>query len=457
MRRRLTTVFVAGIAALFLLALAALLVLWPQLQRAEALSSRYAANSRLVAEMGGAVQIIRSSATQHHVRRGADPRSAPVTPRPLDELDEAKRRLVVAATLYEKTPMDAAELEIWAALSRKVFPEFLREVDDVLAQPSSGATIDQDELDELRLVTNRAVVMLQQLAELNAGGLDATGKRMHSGIVMLVFVCVALATLGTAGAVLLVRWALRAVDEYERSTTERIEELDQFAGRVAHDLRNPLQAIGMSLSVLQQRAADEQTRRLVERARGAAQRMGAFIQELLQFARSGANPSPGASARVDDVLRTIQQDLAPSVDEKRITLSIGAPAGVRAAISPEALRAIVGNLADNAIKHMPVNGADRRVELRADRLGDEVRITVRDTGSGIAPNALPRLFEPFFRATTRPGGFGIGLKTVKRLVDAHRGQISVESRQGHGSVFTVVLPSAPATSEAATGGDPAMV
>jgi signal transduction histidine kinase len=157
------------------------------------------------------------------------------------------------------------------------------------------------------------------------------------------------------------------------------------------------------------------------------------------------------------VLRTIQQDLAPSVDEKRITLSIGAPAGVRAAISPEALRAIVGNLADNAIKHMPVNGADRRVELRADRLGDEVRITVRDTGSGIAPNALPRLFEPFFRATTRPGGFGIGLKTVKRLVDAHRGQISVESRQGHGSVFTVVLPSAPATSEAATGGDPAMV
>jgi signal transduction histidine kinase len=383
-------------------------VLWPQLQRAEALSSRYAANSRLVAEMGGAVQIIRSSATQHHVRRGADPRSAPVTPRPLDELDEAKRRLVVAATLYEKTPMDAAELEIWAALSRKVFPEFLREVDDVLAQPSSGATIDQDELDELRLVTNRAVVMLQQLAELNAGGLDATGKRMHSGIVMLVFVCVALATLGTAGAVLLVRWALRAVDEYERSTTERIEELDQFAGRVAHDLRNPLQAIGMSLSVLQQRAADEQTRRLVERARGAAQRMGAFIQELLQFARSGANPSPGASARVDDVLRTIQQDLAPSVDEKRITLSIGAPAGVRAAISPEALRAIVGprRQRDQAHARERSGSAGRAPRRSARRRGPDhgTRHRVRDRAERAAAAVravLPR-DDPSRRVRHRP-------------------------------------------------------
>jgi two-component system sensor histidine kinase BaeS len=99
--------------------------------------------------------------------------------------------------------------------------------------------------------------------------------------------------------------------------------------------------------------------------------------------------------------------------------------------------------ADNAVKHMPPDGGtSRRVELVAEDGGGEIRILVRDTGTGIAPEALPHLFEPFFRATTRPGGFGIGLKTVKRLVDAHGGRISVQSQQGNGSVFTVTVPAA---------------
>lgn len=449
MRRRVTAVFVAGIAALFVLALAAFLALWPQLQRSEALSSRYAVNSRLVAEMSGAVQIIRSSATQHHVRLRTGPdRDRTLGAAPPKDLVEAERALDAAAAEYEKTPMDASETELWAALSRNVLPEFLRAVDDVLARPPATASVDQAKLDDLGTVTNRAMLMLQRLAKLNAKELEATGRRMHSAVAMLVLVCVALATLGTAGGVLLVRWAVRAVTEYERSTSERIEDLEQFAGRVAHDLRNPLQAMGMSLALLGQRAADEQTRKLIERAEAAARRMGSFIQALLQFACSGVNPGSGASARVDEVFRSIQHDLAPVVDETQATLSVGAPADVRAAISPDALRAIVGNLADNALKHMPVDGPDRRVDLRADLRGHHVYITVQDTGRGIPPDLLPRLFEPFFRATTRPGGFGIGLKTVKRLVDAHHGRIAVESQVNRGSVFTVILPSASESSQA---------
>jgi signal transduction histidine kinase len=115
-----------------------------------------------------------------------------------------------------------------------------------------------------------------------------------------------------------------------------------------------------------------------------------------------------------------------------------------AAISPEALRAIVGNLADNAVKHMGTDGAERLVELSCESRPGEVEITVRDTGVGIPPEVLPRVWDHFFRATDRPGGLGIGLRTVKRLVDAHRGRIEVESHVGRGSRFTVVLPAAPA-------------
>jgi signal transduction histidine kinase len=129
--------------------------------------------------------------------------------------------------------------------------------------------------------------------------------------------------------------------------------------------------------------------------------------------------------------------------EKDVTVVVDAADDLLAAIGPDALRAIVGNLADNAVKHMPSDGAERLVHLRAERIRDEVRIRVRDTGAGIAAAALPRLFEPFFRGTDRPGGFGIGLKTVKRLVDAHRGRISVVSEEGAGSEFTVTLPAAP--------------
>jgi signal transduction histidine kinase len=257
-----------------------------------------------------------------------------------------------------------------------------------------------------------------------------------------VVIAIAIGALAVAGMLLLVRWALAAVTDYERATAERMDELDQFAGRVAHDLRNPLQAIGMSLAIVRERASDDRTRAVVDRAQERVRRMSAFIHELLQFARSGAAPDAGAATSVREALRAVEQDLAPSARQRRVTVAVSAPEGALAAIRPAALRAIVGNLADNAVKHMPAAGGERRVDIVAEQRDREIRIRVSDTGQGIPRDALPHLFEPFYRATTKPGGFGIGLKTVKRLVDAHRGRIEVESEPGAGAVFTVVLPAA---------------
>jgi signal transduction histidine kinase len=362
------------------------------------------------------------------------------------ELDRARRDLAAVMAEYEVTPMGAAETRLWGRLRGDVLPEFHRAVDGVLDRRALGVPTDQEAVDRLRAATNDATATLQRLAQLNAEGLDTTGKKMHSAAAKLVFACIALAIVGTIGGLALVTWALTAVKEYERTTGERLAELDEFAGRVAHDLRN------LSLALIHRRVPDDGTRATVEKAQGSARRMAAFIQELLQFARSGAKPVPGASARVDEVLHSVEQDLAPAAAEKQVRVLVQSSGDLRAAITPEALRAVVGNLADNAVKHMAADGgAARCVELVAEDGGREVRISVRDTGAGIAPEALPHLFEPFFRATSRPGGFGIGLKTVKRLVDAHGGRISVESERGNGSVFTVTLPSAPRPSAPAAG------
>lgn len=449
MRRRVTVVFAAWVAAFLASNILLAYSLWPQLRHAETLSTRYAANSTLIARMTAALEVIRSSAIQAHVqnRQGFGDAAAIG-----DELARARLDLTAATAEYEDTPMGAAEVRLWDTLTRDVLRAFDRAVDGALAHAAAGTPVDQEALDRLTLVTNDATAALQRLAQLNAAGLDATGKEMRSTVAMLVLVCVALGIAGTIGGLALVRWALLAVKEYERTTAERLAELDEFAGRVAHDLRSPLQAMSMSLALIHRRATDDGTRATVEKAQGGARRMAGFIAELLNFARSGAKPVPGASARVAEVLRSVEQDLGPAAAEQQVEVLVRSGEELCAAITPEALRAVVANLAENAVKHMPAGGGRARcVELAAEDGGREVRICVRDTGAGIAPEALPRLFEPFFRATARPGGFGIGLKTVKRLVDAHGGRISVQSQEGTGSVFTVTLPAASRPSSTAAG------
>jgi signal transduction histidine kinase len=343
---------------------------------------------------------------------------------------------------YAGTPADPGEADVWQALSGETFPALLRAIDRAVVPAPGDSAPDSAQLAELGRVAGDGDRLLQQLAELNAQGLDVHAQEINATVRTLVLVCLALGAIGIIGGVLMVRWALGAVREYERSTRERLRELDDFAGRVAHDLRNPLQAIGMSLSLIRKRTEDERTRATCGKAQDGVKRMADFIQELLTFARSGATPAQGASAHVDQVLRDVEQDLAPEAAARKIRLVIHPAAEVYAAISPEALRAIVGNLADNGVKHMPPEGTERRVELSSRRGRSDIEIHVRDTGAGIPAEALPRLFDPFYRATERPGGFGIGLKTVKRLVDAHGGRIHVETEAGRGSLFTVILPAA---------------
>lgn len=108
---------------------------------------------------------------------------------------------------------------------------------------------------------------------------------------------------------------------------------------------------------------------------------------------------------------------------------------------PLRLRQVIGNLVGNAVRHTPSGG---RISLTCRHLGDEVRIEVRDTGSGIAPEDLPHIFDRFWRAeksrNRRTGGSGLGLSIARKLTEAHGGTITVRSTLAEGTTFTVVVP-----------------
>ncbi len=131
----------------------------------------------------------------------------------------------------------------------------------------------------------------------------------------------------------------------------------------------------------------------------------------------------------------------PKADEKRIPIELEGDDATTVSVDPVLLEQAVVNLLDNAIKY---SDPQNTVHLETGHSGKEVRIRVRDHGIGIEKKHLPRLFERFYRVdksrSRAGGGTGLGLAIVKHIAQAHGGQVTVESRVGEGSTFTIHLP-----------------
>jgi signal transduction histidine kinase len=173
--------------------------------------------------------------------------------------------------------------------------------------------------------------------------------------------------------------------------------------------------------------------------------MAEIIDALLEFARAGARPQPGVC---DDVARVIQevvvesQSLASGSEIEFVSEAIS-PAAV--GCSRGVLGIVIANLVRNAVKYIDggSNGV-RRITLRVNELERALRFEVEDTGPGLPPGAEETVFEPFVRFSTKAsGGIGLGLATVKRLVEAHNGKVGVVSTPGRGCRFWFELPQPP--------------
>lgn len=227
----------------------------------------------------------------------------------------------------------------------------------------------------------------------------------------------------------------------------------EFVANVSHELRTPLTALLGFIETLRGAARDDVVARekfLQIMAREAG-RMNRLVADLLQLSQVEAAERVRPSDLVD-ILTSVQSTAAalrPLADQAGTRITVAGPGGpVMVRGDADQLVQVFQNLIENAVKYgggSPVDVTISRGEERA--LGGAVIIaTVRDQGEGIDPLHLPRLTERFYRVDSHrsreQGGTGLGLAIVKHIVNRHRGRLRIESVQGSGSVFTVILPEA---------------
>jgi signal transduction histidine kinase len=225
---------------------------------------------------------------------------------------------------------------------------------------------------------------------------------------------------------------------------------DEFLAVLGHELRTPLAAIRTASAVLDSigepspKAARQ--RAIIQRQ---AQNLAHMIEDLLDIARITAGKIALRRTRVDlnDIAEQVRQTHEAAAAARRHRLKVSrAPYPVMVEGDPVRLEQIFGNLVQNAIKYTPEGG---QISVWVGREFGRAAVRVTDTGLGIPPELLPRIFEPFVQVSSSlrysQGGLGLGLPLVRRLVELHGGEIqSASDGPGRGSVFTVTLPSAPA-------------
>ncbi|MFL5637329.1 MAG: ATP-binding protein [Gemmatimonadaceae bacterium] len=218
-----------------------------------------------------------------------------------------------------------------------------------------------------------------------------------------------------------------------------------FVANVSHELRTPLTIVGGFAETLQD--PDIPAERRAEFARmiySNTQRMQRIVDELLDLSRieSGywkPHPQP---VRVADVATEIFGRIATASGRKGISFETRIDSGADIVYADRtALEQILVNLVENAVRHTPEGG---RITIETEPARNGSIVLVRDTGSGIAPGHLPRIFERFYRAdagrSREAGGTGLGLAIVKHLVEAHGGYVTAESVLGSGTVIRIVFP-----------------
>jgi two-component system phosphate regulon sensor histidine kinase PhoR len=236
----------------------------------------------------------------------------------------------------------------------------------------------------------------------------------------------------------------------DRTEAQRVERMRvDFIANASHELRTPLASLLGFVETLRGAARnDEGARdRFLAIMEDQAQRMARLIEDLLSLSRIEQNlhVRPNAAVDLALVVQHIVDTLAPLARETGARLDVAAEPETIVSGDRDELTRLAENLIENAMKYgVPAGAAEAPVEVRVTRNGRDAVLTVRDHGSGIAPEHLPRLTERFYRIdagqSRAKGGTGLGLAIVKHIVARHGGRMTIESHLGHGAAFRVSLP-----------------
>ncbi len=219
---------------------------------------------------------------------------------------------------------------------------------------------------------------------------------------------------------------------------ERLAVVGRFARSIIHDLKNPLNIIGITAEIAgMDNTSQEMRRESAGRIMRQVERISEMIGEILEFTQGSASEFVLTSMDFPLYLSQILDELRPELAPKSVTIEMASPPpAVSLPLNPKRLRRAFSNLLHNAAEAMPDGGS---IYLRFEAKPSELVVEVEDTGPGIAPEIAGRLFEPF-ATHGKAHGTGLGLSICKRIVEEHHGWISARTEPGRGAIFTFGLP-----------------
>jgi signal transduction histidine kinase len=430
--------FGGTIAVAFLAAAISVVEVQRARREVEVLARTADRSSYLVGEVGRQISRLRGTALEHLVERetrGDDGQLTAIA----TALDEALREL--------EPLLQPEEQKRW----RRFIPLLIRfreHVRDAMAAVQAGRwsrarTLLVDQVTPLAVQLQDRLDELSLLNEDESMVLLATADRRLARTRVIEAILGAALILGLMAVWLTVLRTLRRQQAELQDHVGRIQranrDLDAFAGRIAHDLRNALNPITLSAAALRHASSKpDVTARVAAQLERTVQQSRSLIDGLLSFSRAGESADPDATASMAVTVTNVLDELAPVVSRSEAQVDADlADAWVRC--MPGLLYVVAANLIGNALKFMEASQV-RRVTITTRSCDGWGELVVADTGPGIPPESLHRIFDPFYRV---PGvtaeGTGIGLATVRRIVAAYGGEITVDSTAGAGSTFRVRL------------------
>lgn len=257
--------------------------------------------------------------------------------------------------------------------------------------------------------------------------------------------CAVVKTLGLFAQLIAMHLDLR--DDLQRSETALADATEagrlreQFIAVLGHDLRTPLSAIRMSADLLESRLEDKRERGLASAIRKSSQRMGALIEDVLDFARGRLGGGiPVRRTRVDDlgaVLSSVIAEIQAAEPDVQIEQDFTIPSGIYC--DPTRIGQLLSNLVGNAVTH---GTRESPVRIVATTEGDECVLSVTNHGACIPDALIPLLFQPFKRSDggQRGEGLGLGLYIASQILEGHGGTLSVSSSPDQGTCFVARFP-----------------
>ena len=230
-----------------------------------------------------------------------------------------------------------------------------------------------------------------------------------------------------------------------------LKELDRMKSNliamVSHELRAPLAAIEQQLMVVRDGFAGgitEKQRQIIERIKERSDGLMAMIRNLLDISKieTGQIVQKKESINLNDLLRSVSELFTSQAANKRITIRLKEGKGIPLIEADQStIEVVFNNLLSNGLQYTPEGGS---IELKTTLEGDYVKVDITDTGIGIEPEELPKIFDRFYRVrsekTRQVVGAGLGLAVTKAIIEAHLGLIEVKSEIGRGTTFSVLLP-----------------